>query len=107
LNIARNSTGALRRISLASSRSRGNALNHEAVLAVLSDNKEEAKSTKEIAQAMGLEISSYIDWVRAERRLIRALRALIKWGWVAYDKRQNEVGHKFWYNTYWKTELAK
>jgi hypothetical protein len=65
------------------------------------------KSTKEIAQAMGLEISSYVDWVRAERRLIRALRALIKWGWVAYDKRQNEEGHRFWYNIYWKTELAK
>jgi hypothetical protein len=56
---------------------------------------------------MGLELSSYVDWVRAERRLIRALRALIKWGWVAYDKRQNEIGHKFWYNIYWKTELAK
>jgi len=31
-----------------------------------------AKSTKEIAQAMGLEISTYMDWVRAERRLVRA-----------------------------------
>jgi hypothetical protein len=99
--------GALKGISLASSRLRRNALNHEAVLAVLSDNKEEAKSTKEIAKAMGIEISSYVDWVRAERRLIRALRALIKWGWVAYDKRQNEVSPKFWYNTYWKTEVAK
>jgi hypothetical protein len=56
---------------------------------------------------MGLDITSYVDWVRAERRLIRALRALIKWGWVAYDKQQNEEGHRFWYNIYWKTELAK
>ena len=82
-------------------------MNQEAVLAVLSDTKEEAKSTREIARAMGLELSSYMDWVRAERRLIRALRALVKWGWVASDKRQNEVGHRFWYNIYWKTELAK
>ena len=78
-----------------------------AVLAVLSDTEDEAKSTREIAQAMGLEISSYVGWTRAERRLIRALRALVKWGWVAYDKRQNEIGIKFWYNIYWKTELAK
>jgi hypothetical protein len=33
--------------------------------------------------------------------------ALIKWGWVAYGKRQKEDDHKFWYNAYWKTELAK
>ena len=56
---------------------------------------------------MGLEISSYADWVRAERRLVRALGALIKWGWVACDERQKEEGHKFWYNAFWKTELAK
>jgi hypothetical protein len=56
---------------------------------------------------MGLEITSYVDWVRAERRLVRALGALIKWGWVACDERQKEEGHKFWYNAYWKTELAK
>jgi len=30
------------------------SLNHEAVLAVLHDSREEAKSIKEIAQAMGL-----------------------------------------------------
>ena len=55
---------------------------------------------------MGLEISSYVDWVRAEWRLVRALGALIKWDWVACDNRQKEEGHKFWYNAYWKTELA-
>jgi hypothetical protein len=27
---------------------------------------------------LGLEISSYEDWVRAERRLVRALGALIR-----------------------------
>jgi hypothetical protein len=54
-----------------------------------------------------LEISSYVDWVRAERRLVRALGALIKWDWVACDERQKEEGHKFWYNAYWKTNLAK
>jgi hypothetical protein len=86
---------------------KGDSMNHEEVLAVLSDSKEGSKSIKEIAQAMGLEISTYVDWVRAERRLVRALGALIKWGWVACDERQKEEGHKFWYNTYWKTELAK
>jgi hypothetical protein len=76
-------------------RPKGNAMNHEEVLAVLSDSREDAKSIKEIAQAMGLEISSYIDWVRAERRLVRALGALIKWSWVACDERQKKEGHKF------------
>ena len=70
-------------------------MNHEEVLAVLPDSKEEAKSIKEIAKAMGLEIS-YVDWVKAERRLVRALGALIRWGWVACDNRQKEGGHKFW-----------
>jgi len=36
-------------------------MNHDDVLAVLPDSKEEAKSIKEIAQAMGPEISSYVD----------------------------------------------
>ena len=61
---------------------KGNALNHEEVLAIFPDSREEAVSIWEIAQAMGLEISSYVDWGRAERRLVRALCALIKWGWV-------------------------
>ena len=62
---------------------------------------------KEIADAMGLKISSYVDWARAERRLVRAMGALMKWGWVDCDERQKEEGHKFWYNAYWKTDLAK
>ncbi|VVB64496.1 Uncharacterised protein [uncultured archaeon] len=51
-------------------------MNHEEVLAVLLDSKEEAKSIKEIAQAMGLEISSYVEWVRADRRLAGTLGML-------------------------------
>ena len=81
-------------------------MNSEAVLAVLPNNKEDAKSLKEIAQAIGLDITSYVDWIRAERRLASSLRALIKWGWVACDRRQCDGGHKFWYNVYWRIELA-
>lgn len=81
-------------------------MNPEAVLAVLSDNKEDAKSMKEIAQAMGLEISTHTDWIRTQRILARVLRTLIKWGFVARDKRQSDNGRKFWHNAYWKTELA-
>jgi len=82
-------------------------MNHEAILAALSASEEEAKSLKEIAHAMDLDISSYIDWIRIERRLSSSLRALIRWGWVARVRRQKEKGHKFWYNAYWKTELAR
>jgi predicted transcriptional regulator len=82
-------------------------MNHDTILAVLPDSKDDAKSLKEIAHAMGLEISSYVDWVRLERRLSSSLRALARWGWVTLERRQREEGHKFWYNAYWKTELAK
>jgi len=81
-------------------------MNHGMVLAALPNRVEECISMKEIAQAIGLEISTHTNWIRAERRLARSLRALIRWGWVAYDKRQRENGHRFWYNAYWKTELA-
>ena len=37
------------------------ALNHEAILAVLPESKDEAKSLKEIAQDMELEMASYVD----------------------------------------------
>jgi hypothetical protein len=53
-------------LSLASGRSRRCGFNQEEVHAVLPGSNEEAKSIKGIAQAMGLKISSYIDWVRAE-----------------------------------------
>jgi hypothetical protein len=79
-------------------------MNHEAILAVLPESKEDAKSLKDIAQAMGLEISSYIDWIRIEKRLSCSLRTLARWGCVAIDRRQRDDGHKFWYNAYWKTE---
>ena len=81
-------------------------MSHEAVLAALPNDKDEARSLKEIAEAIGLATSSYSDWVRAERRLTRSLRSLIKWGWVSRARRQSENGHKFWYNVYWKTEFA-
>jgi predicted transcriptional regulator len=81
-------------------------LNQEDVLAVLPDSKEEAKSIKEIAQAMGIEITTHMDWVRTRAAVVRALGALVKWGWVACDERQREEGYKIWYNAYWKTELA-
>jgi hypothetical protein len=44
--------------------------------------------------------------IGAERRLVRALGALIKWDWVTCDERQKEEGHRFWHNAYLKTELA-
>ena len=82
-------------------------MNPEAVLAVLPDNKDEAISMKEIALALGLDISSYTATGRTKRQLSRALRSLIKWGWVACDQRQGENGYKAWHNAYWKTELAE
>jgi hypothetical protein len=81
-------------------------MNHEAILAALPDSREEARSLKEIAEAMGLDIATYIDWIWVERRLSSSLRSLIRWGWVAYEQRQREDGHRFWYNTYWKTEIG-
>jgi hypothetical protein len=81
-------------------------MSHEAVFAALPNSKDDAKSLKDIAHAIGLATSTHMDWVRAERNLARVLRILIKWGWVAHDRRQSENGHKFWYNAYWKTELA-
>ena len=81
-------------------------MNHDIILAVLPDSKNDAKSLKEIANEMGLDISRYVDWIRAERRLSSSLRSLTKWGWVSLERRQREEGHKFWYNAYWKTELA-
>jgi predicted transcriptional regulator len=81
-------------------------MSHESVLAALPNSKDEAKSLKDIAQSIGLATSKHTDWIRAERSLARVLRILIKWGWVARDKRQSDDGHRFWYNVYWKTELA-
>ena len=55
---------------------------------------------------MELEMASYVDWIRVERRLSSSLRALARWGLVALERRQREEGQRFWYNAYWKTELA-
>lgn len=81
-------------------------MTYEVVLAALPDSEAEAKSLKDIAHVIGLEISSHTDWIRAERSLARVLRILIKWGWVSRDRRQRTDGHKFWHNVYWKTDLA-
>ena len=55
---------------------------------------------------MKLEMVSYADWIRIERRLSSSLRALARWGYVDQERRQREEGHKFWYNAYWKTKPA-
>jgi hypothetical protein len=81
-------------------------MNYEPLLAVLPDSKEDAKSRKEIALAMGLDISSHASWIREQRTLARVLRILVKWGWAACDRRQRNEGLKFWCNVYWKTEIA-
>jgi hypothetical protein len=54
--------------TIASGESRS-PMDQEAILAALSASEEEAKSLKEIVQAMSLDISSYINWIRIERRL--------------------------------------
>lgn len=82
-------------------------MNPDAVLAVLPDSRDEAISMKEIAIALGLDISSYTAMGRTSRQLARTLRSLIKWGWVTYDIMQSENGHRAWHNAYWKTELAE
>ncbi len=55
---------------------------------------------------MDLDITTYVDWIRVERRLSSSLRALARWGQVALERRQREEGQRFWYNAYWKTEPA-
>ena len=45
----------------------GDAVNQDAILAVLCDSRDDAKSLKEIALEMGLDISKYVDWVRERR----------------------------------------
>ena len=78
----------------------GYAMNQEAVLAALPDSRDDAKSLKEIANEMGLDINTYVDWIRVERRLSSSLRALKRWGLVALERRQREEGQRFWYNAY-------
>jgi len=80
-------------------------MTHEIVLAALPNSEAEAKSLKEIAQAIGVHTPKYVDWIRAERSLARVLRILIKWGWAARGRRQR-IDQRFWHNVYWKTDLA-
>ena len=82
----------------------GDAMNQEDILAVLPESRDDAKSLKEIALAMELEMATYADWIRIERRLSSSLRALARWGFVDQERKQREEGLKFWYNAYWKTE---
>jgi predicted transcriptional regulator len=82
-------------------------LNQEAILAVLPSSKDDAKSLKKIAKEMGLDITTYVDWIRVEMRISSSLRALARWGFVALERKQREEGHKFWYNAYWKTDPAE
>ncbi len=79
-------------------------MNQEAILAVLPHSKDDAKSLKEIAKEMDLDITAYVDWIRVERRLSSSLRALTRWGLVALERRQREEGQRFWYNDYWKID---
>jgi hypothetical protein len=81
--------------------------NTEAILSVLPDRREEAKSVKEIALALGLDTSLRADRIRNEQKMARILRKLARWGWVACDQRKRPKACKHRRNTYWKTELAK
>ena len=81
-------------------------MNQEQILGILPSSEAEARSVKEIAQVMGLDTSSYATWRKTERGLSNALRRLMKWGFVASDRRQSCMGHRFWYNVYWRTEIA-
>jgi predicted transcriptional regulator len=80
-------------------------MNQEQILEILPSSEAEARSVKEIAKAMRLDTSSYATWRKTERGLSNALRKLLKWGLVARDRRQSCIGHKFWYNVYWRTEI--
>ena len=44
-------------------------MNQAAILAVPPDSKDDAKFLKESTHALSLELNSYIDWIRAQRRL--------------------------------------
>jgi hypothetical protein len=72
----------------------GDAMNQEDILAVLPESRDDAKSLKEIAMAMELDMASYADWIRAERRLSSSLRALTRWAsWTrSADKERKGTG---------------
>ena len=64
---------------------------HESVLAALPNSESEAKSLKQIAEALGLEISNHADWIRAERSLARVLRILDQMG-LGNSRPRVEIG---------------
>ena len=67
-------------------------MNHDIILAVLPSSKDDAKSLKEIAKEMGLDITAYVDWIRVERRLSSSLRALARWaGWLWSGSRKKKA----------------
>ena len=53
-------------------------MNHDIILAVLPYSKDDAKSLKEIANEMGLDITAYVDWICVKMRLSSSLRALAR-----------------------------
>jgi hypothetical protein len=81
-------------------------MNQMAILTVLPSQKENAKSIMDIAHDLGLETCTYRDRMRVERDISRGLNRLVKWRWVARDRRQREEGYRLWYSIYWKTDLA-
>ena len=81
-------------------------MKQDEIMAILAHSEAEANSLREIAQALGLETTSYAGWIKAERGLSNTLRKLIKWGLVSCERKQRSEGHRFWYNVYWKSKLA-
>ena len=97
--------------SLTHLRQKGGEINAEDIVTALNQQRDVDLSDKirvlgDLILVDTQEVSTYTDWIRAERSLARVLRILVKWGWVARDRMQRDNGHKFWYNIYWKTELA-
>ena len=80
-------------------------MNQQEIMNILPHNESEAMSLREIAQAIGMDTSSYASWIKAEHSLAGILRKLIKWGFVSYVRRKNLEGHRFWYNLYWRNEI--
>ena len=55
-------------------------MSHEVVLAALPNTKEEARSLKDIAQSIGLEIATHADWIRAEKEAGEIIEIFDKMG---------------------------
>ncbi len=82
-------------------------MNSEDVLATLPNNKDEAMSLKEITPALCQYSTSSTAMDRKRRQVARALKSLIKWGWVVCDRRLGENSHEAFHNAYWKIDLSK